>query len=137
KKEDQVMENETLLAVETALCENLQAPLRIFNKRILFDLKRNPIFEIDGIIICGDTVFLIESKHNMSKKHIESLNKRLNEFPEKLQIAIQADPEFLELSGKFYAGVVCGAKFPEELRGLSMHKGLIVVYPGGDRYKVE
>lgn len=60
------MENETLLAVEKALHENIRAPsLKIFKKQTLFDSKKNPIFEFDGIIMCGDTTFLIESKHNM------------------------------------------------------------------------
>ncbi|RIA88512.1 hypothetical protein C1645_826242 [Glomus cerebriforme] len=112
--EDQAMEKETLQAVEKALCENMLASsLKIFNKQILFDSKKNPIMEFDGIIICD------------------------SEFPEKLKIAIESDQEFLELSGKSYIGFVCSTKFPEKLRDLSKSKGFIAVFPSGNRYKVE
>lgn len=70
-------------------------------------------------------------------RNTESLKKRLGQFPEKLKIAIKSDPEFLQLSEKSYIGVVCGTKFPEKLRELSKSEGFIVVFPGGNRYKVE
>ncbi|PKC06149.1 hypothetical protein RhiirA5_419972 [Rhizophagus irregularis] len=79
-------------------------------------------------------VFLIECKHNVLKKYIESFTKRLSEFPKKLKIAIESDQEFLQLSGKSYVGVICGTKFLEEF---SKTKGFIVVYPSGDRHRVE
>ncbi|RIA88341.1 hypothetical protein C1645_826514 [Glomus cerebriforme] len=50
--EGQAMEKETLQVVEKALCEKIPAPsLKIFNKQILFDSKKNTIMEFDGIII--------------------------------------------------------------------------------------
>ncbi len=62
--------------------------------------------------------------------------KRLKEFPKKLEET--KDLEFKQLSDKEYIGVACGSLFPEELRLQSVNElGLIIAYPGGDRYCVE
>jgi uncharacterized protein (AIM24 family) len=39
--------------------------------------------------------------------------------------------------GKQYVGVACGTYFIDELRSMSIDKGLVVVFPSGNRYKVE
>jgi hypothetical protein len=70
------------------------------------------------------------------QEHIGSLVDRVNEFPNKLEATDSA--EFKQLVGKEYIGVACGSLlFPLELRRKSMEKGLVVVFPSGDRYKVE
>ncbi|RHZ86671.1 hypothetical protein Glove_48g67 [Diversispora epigaea] len=135
KVEDMAMENETLLAVKNFLNEKFKLLVETFPNRIMYK-KNKPIMEWGGILVCNNNVFLLESKHKMTDEHVNKLVNRLNEFSEKLK-----DTECLEfkkLLGKQYIGVACGSLFPEELRTQSMNKlGLIVVYPSGNRYKVE
>ena len=88
--------------------------------------NRSPIIKWDEIIVCDNEVFLLESKN---------LVKQLNEFPNKLEAIDSA--EFKQLVRKEYIGVVCGSLFPLKLRRKSMEEGLMVVFPGGNRYKVE
>ncbi|CAG8635875.1 13914_t:CDS:2 [Funneliformis mosseae] len=106
-----------------------------FSTKELFDLQKNPIMEVYRILTCDDLVFLCKCKHNMTNVHIESLINRLDEFLKKHQIA--SDPEFTKLLGKRYIGIACDTKFSEELRHLSMNRGLITVFSGGNRYRVE
>jgi len=60
----------------------------------------------------------------------------LTEFQEKVK---ETDtPGFEKLRDKQCTGVACGSFFPEALRNKSINEfGLAVVYPSGDRYKVE
>ena len=123
--------------------------------------NKKRIMEWDGVILCDNEVFLLESKYKMTKvgikkisfmnscrllitwltyksciqEHIENLVKRLNEFPNKLEAIDSA--KFKKLVGKEFIGVACGSSFPLELRQKSMEEGLMVVFPGGNRYKVE
>ncbi|CAG8573011.1 13668_t:CDS:2 [Funneliformis caledonium] len=61
--------------------------------------------------------------------------KFVDEFPKKLQFV--SDPKFTKLLGKRYIGIAFSTKFSEELRHLSINRGLITVFLGGDRYQVE
>ncbi|CAG8553502.1 4318_t:CDS:2 [Diversispora eburnea] len=136
KIEDQVMEEETLSAVQNALNEKIKASTKIFSKRIMHDQEGRPSIEWDGILICDDRVFLCETKHNMTLKHVVNLINRLKDFPKKLETT--SDLEFKQLLGKQHIGVACRTKFPEELKSMARDElGLIVVFPGGGRYKVE
>ncbi|CAG8573416.1 952_t:CDS:2 [Paraglomus brasilianum] len=134
KVEDKAIEDETLLAVKNFVNEMFKLPVEIFPSRTMYKNK-NPIMEWDGIIVCDNKVFLLESKHKMTEKHMESLVNRVNEFPNKLEATDSA--EFKQLVGKEYIGVACGSLFPLELRRKSMEEGLVVVFPSGNRYKVE
>ncbi|CAG8582045.1 3977_t:CDS:2, partial [Ambispora gerdemannii] len=70
------------------------------------------------------------------RKHIFKLIGRLKEFPKKLEAT--TDLEFKQLLGKQHIGVACGTKFSEELRRVARDElGLIVIFPGGGRYKEE
>ncbi|CAG8458463.1 11162_t:CDS:2 [Paraglomus brasilianum] len=134
KVEDKAIEDETLLAVKNFVNERFKLPVEIFPIRTMYK-NNNPIMEWDGIIVCDNKVFLLESKHKMTKGHIESLVNRVNEFPNKLEATDSA--EFKQLFGKEYIGVACSSLFPLELRRKSMEEGLVVVFPSGNRYKVE
>jgi len=70
--EDKVMEDETLLAVKTFLDERVKSPVEIFSDRIMYKNK-NPLMEWDGILVCGNKVFLIEEKHKMTDVCIKEL----------------------------------------------------------------
>ncbi|RIB16366.1 hypothetical protein C2G38_1970473 [Gigaspora rosea] len=136
KVEDQAMEEETLLAVQNALIEKINGPTTIFPKRVMFDQEGKPLMEWDGILVCEDSVFLCEAKHNMTLKHINNLVSRLKEFPNKLEAT--SDLEFKQLLRKQYIGVACGAKFSGDVRHTARDMlGLMVVFPGGGRYNVE
>lgn len=159
--EDKATEDETLSAVMNFLNEMFKLSVEVFPDRIMYKNK-TPIMEWDKILICGNKVFLLETKHEMTKvcikkllpimkllyilvawltykpciqEHIENFIDRVNEFPKKLEITDSF--AFKELLGKQYVGVVCGTLFTDELRSMSMDKGLIVVFPSGNRYKVE
>jgi hypothetical protein len=107
-------------------------------------------------------VFLLEAKHQMTavcmkklssilkflylliawlthkpciQEHIENLISRLSEFQYKLEITDSS--EFKKLLGKKHIGIACGMLFTDELRSMAMDKGLMVVFPSGNRYKVE
>ncbi|CAI2176233.1 10196_t:CDS:2 [Funneliformis geosporum] len=132
--EDKVMEDESLLAVKTFLHEMIKSHVEIFPERIMFKNK-NPLMEWDGILVCNNKVFLIEEKHQMTDKHVEKILSRLNEFPNMLKATDSV--KFKDLIGKQYIGIACGSLYPEKLRRMSIDKGLIVVFPSGNRYKVE
>ncbi|CAI2195337.1 9751_t:CDS:2, partial [Funneliformis geosporum] len=132
--EDKAMEDETLLAVKNSLNKMFKLTVEIFPDRIMYKNKIS-IMELDGILICGNKVFLLEAKHKMTAEHVGNLIDRLNEFPKKLEITDSS--EFKKLLGKQYVGVACGTFFTNELRSISKDKGLIVVFPSGNRYKAE
>ena len=69
------------------------------------------------------------------QEHVEKLISRLNMFPDMLKVTDSL--KFKNLIGKEYIGIACGSLYPEELRRKSMNKGLMVVFPSGNRYKVE
>jgi hypothetical protein len=69
------------------------------------------------------------------QKHINSLIDRLGKFETNLKITDSV--KFKKLMGKQYIGVACGTLFTGELRSESMKKGLVVVNPSSNRYKVE
>lgn len=71
----------------------------------------------------------------MHSETYKSLIDQLCEFETNLKITDSL--EFKKLMGKQYVGVACGTLFADELRSESMNKGLVVVYPSGNRYKVE
>ncbi|CAI2166123.1 11210_t:CDS:2 [Funneliformis geosporum] len=134
QSEDKAMEDEVLLAVKNFLDKMFKLTVEIFPERIMYKNKI-AIMEFDGILICGDQVFILEAKYKMTDKHIKSLIDRLYEFETNLKITDSL--EFKRLMGKQYVGVACGTLFTDELRSESMNKGLVVVYPCGNRYKVE
>lgn len=158
QSEDKAMEDEVLLAVSDFLNKMFKLSVEIFPERIMSKNKIT-IMEFDGILVCGDQVFLLEAKHKMTdvcikkllsimkflyllltyksciQKHINSLIDRLGKFETNLKITDSL--EFKKLMGKQYVGVACGTLFTGELRSESMKKGLVVAYPSGNRYKVE
>ncbi|RIA92775.1 hypothetical protein C1645_691320 [Glomus cerebriforme] len=132
--EDKAIEDETLLAVKNFLNKMFKLTVEIFPHRIMYKNKQS-IMEWDGILTCDNKVFLLETKHKMTAEHIENLINRLSEFQNKLEITDSL--EFKKLLGKQHVGVACGTLFTDELRSMSIDKGLMVVFPSGDRYKVE
>ncbi|CAG8443259.1 7215_t:CDS:2 [Diversispora eburnea] len=125
KIKDQAMEERNIIGHTTALNEKIRAPTKTFSKRIMKDPEGNPLIEWDGILICEDRIFLCEAKHNMTIVRISE--KKLKST---------SDPEFKKLLGKQHIGVACGTKFPEEVKSMARDElGLIVVFPGCNRYK--
>jgi hypothetical protein len=134
QSEVKAMEDEVLLAVKNFLNKMFKLTVEIFPERIMHKNKIT-IMEFDGILTCGDQVFLLEAKHKMTDEHITSLINRLREFETNLKITDSL--EFKKLMGKQFVGVACGTSFADKLRSESMNKGLVVVYPSGSRYKVD
>ncbi|CAB5385878.1 unnamed protein product [Rhizophagus irregularis] len=94
--EDKAVEDETLLAVKNFLNKMFKLTVEIFPHRIMYK-NQESIMEWDGILTCDNKVFLLETKHKMTAKHIENLINRLSEFQNKLVITDSL--EFKKLLG--------------------------------------
>ncbi|CAG8663842.1 2626_t:CDS:2 [Rhizophagus irregularis] len=94
--EDKAVEDETLLAVKNFLNKMFKLTVEIFPHRIMYK-NQESIMEWDGILTCDNKVFLLETKHKMTAKHIENLINRLSEFQNKLLITDSL--EFKKLLG--------------------------------------
>jgi hypothetical protein len=70
--EDKAMEEETLLAVNNFLNKMFKLTVEIFPYRIMYKDKIS-IMEWDGILVCGNKVFLLEAKHKMTRVCIKKL----------------------------------------------------------------
>ena len=86
KVEDKAMEDKTTLAVRDFVSERFKLPVEIFPTRTMYNDK-DAIMEWDGIVICENKVFLLESKHNMTEVCIkELLSTTKSEIPVDLLI---------------------------------------------------
>ncbi|CAB5394293.1 unnamed protein product [Rhizophagus irregularis] len=94
--EDKAVEDETLLAVKNFLNKMFKLTVEIFPHRIMYK-NQESIMEWDVILTCDNKVFLLETKHKMTAKHIENLINRLSEFQNKLVITDSL--EFKKLLG--------------------------------------
>lgn len=45
--------------------------------------------------------------------------------------------EYHKLLDKRPIGIICGVSFPQKFQDMAKDGGLIIVYPGGGRYKVK
>ncbi|RIA85153.1 hypothetical protein C1645_698046 [Glomus cerebriforme] len=100
----------------------------------MYNEKNDALMEWDRIMVMGNKVYLCETKHNMTIEHINKLQTRLKEFPNKL--LIMKNEKFKELMNKIYIGVAFASFFLPKLRLNSKNLGLIVVYPSGNWFTV-
>ncbi len=133
KKDADAMEEETLLSMKAFLLQQLpEAPVELFTE--FFDENGRQLQEWDGVLLSGDTLYLLEAKHSMSMKKLKKLAARVKSFPKTLKRSTEKS-----LAGKFSSivGVACGTHFPEECRKEAKRLGLMTIYPSGRRYLVD
>ena len=134
KKEADAMEAETLLAMKTFLIEKHFASY-IELPTDIYDSTGKQIQEWDGILLSGDTLYLLEAKHSMSVEKVKEMANRAKNFPQIMKLSTQKEFENIEYSK--IVGIACGTQFPDESRIEAHRLGIWVVYPSGRRYLVE
>ena len=80
KKEADAMKAETLLSMKTFLMEKLHAS-SIELPTDIIDTMGNQVQEWDGILLAGETLYLLEAKHSISVKKLNEMAKRVENFP--------------------------------------------------------
>jgi LysM repeat protein len=133
KKEADAMEAETLLSMKTFLMEKLLAS-SIDLPTDIYDSTGKQIQEWDGILLSGDTLYLLEAKHSMSIEKVMKIADRVKQFP--LIMKLSAEKMF-DVKDKKIVGIACGTRFPSGCREEAHRLGLMVVYPSGSRYRVD
>jgi hypothetical protein len=124
KKEADAMEAETLLSMKTHLMENLLAsPIDLPTD--IYDLNGNQIQEWDGVLLSGDTLYLLEAKHSMSVEKVKEIARRVEHFPEIMKLSIQ---EEFNIKYSKIVGVACGTQFPDESRIEARRLGITIIY---------
>ncbi|GBB92073.1 hypothetical protein RclHR1_01960023 [Rhizophagus clarus] len=138
KTEDSAMKDETSLAVMDALGK-IYKSVELSSKKTIMNHLQASIMEWDNIIYAGKIMFLLEAKHDITNASINSeyLNNFIDEIEELKKLKSQRVNIETELLIRRPVGVVCGVNFPQQLRNVAKNKGLVVVYPGGGRYKVK
>ena len=133
KKEADAMEAETLLSMKTYLMEKLLAS-SINLPTDIYDSKGEQIQEWDGVLLSGDTLYLLEAKHSMSVEKVKELASRVKHFPKIMELSTQKE---FNIKYNKIVGVACGTQFPDESRLEARRLGIMIVYPSGRRYLVE
>ena len=133
KKEAEAMESETLLSMKAFLKEKFQA-LPINLSTDFFDEKGRQIQEWDGVLLSGDTLYLLEAKHSMSVEKVKEMALRVKHFPKIMELSTQKE---FKIKYNKIVGVACGTLFPEKSRTEARRLGIMIVYPSGGRYLVE
>jgi hypothetical protein len=133
KKEADAMEAETLLSMKSYLMEKLLASSIDFPTDI-YDSTGKQIQEWDGILLSGDTLYLLEAKHSMSIEKIKKIADRVEQFPQIMKLSAE---KVFDVKDRKIVGVACGTRFPIGCREEAHRLGLMVVSPSGSRYKVD
>ena len=133
KQEAVAMDAETLLSMKTYLMEKLLAS-SIDLPTDLYDSKGTQIQEWDGVLLSGDTLFLLDAKHSMSVEKVKEMAGRVKRFPQIMELSKQKE---LNIKYNKIVGVACGTQFPVESRMEARRLGIMIVYPSGRRYLVE
>jgi hypothetical protein len=108
KKEADAMEAETLLSMKTYLMEKLLAS-SIDLPTDIYDSTGKQIQEWDGILLSGDTLYLLEAKHSMSIEKIKKIADRVKKFPQIMKLS--ADKVF-DVKDRKIVGIACGLDSP-------------------------
>ncbi|OAJ42963.1 hypothetical protein BDEG_26349 [Batrachochytrium dendrobatidis JEL423] len=132
QNEDQVMEEETHLAVRRFFATHLGPSIEVMPTDIMAADGKTVVQEWDAVFKDGDVLYLCEAKHNMTDKQVNKLPARIRKFKE---FQANAQPEFRNVTK--YVGVLCGTLFPEDIRKIAQLFGFICVYPSGYRYDVK
>ena len=101
----------------------------------IYDSTGKQIQEWDGILLSGDTLYLLEAKHSMSVEKVNEMANRAKNFPHIMKLSTQK--EFHNIKDSKIVGIACGTQFPDESRIEAHRLGIWVVYPSGRRYLVE
>ena len=125
------MEAETLLAMKTFLIEKHFASY-IELPTDIYDSTGKQIQEWDGILLSGDTLYLLEAKHSMSVEKVKEMANRAKNFPQIMKLSTQKEFENIEYSK--IVGIACGTQFPDESRtkvtvwvfGLFIRLGVVI-----------
>ena len=133
KKDPDAMEAETLLSVKTLLMEKLLAT-SIDLPTDIYDSTGKQIQEWDGILLSGDTLYLLEAKYLMSIEKIEKIAERVNRFPQIMKLSAE---KVFDVEDRKIVGIACGTRFPGGCREEAHRLGLMAVYPSGIRYRVD
>jgi hypothetical protein len=133
KKEADAMEAETLLSMKTYLMEKLLAA-SIDLPTDIYDSEGTQIQEWDGVLLSGDTLYLLEAKHSMSVEKVKEMAGRVKRFPQIMELSTQKE---FNIKYNKIVGVACGTQFPGESRMDARRLGIMIVYPSGRRYLVE
>ena len=104
KKEADAMEAETLLSMKTYLMEKLLAS-SIDLPTDIYDSKGRQIQEWDGVLLAGDTLYLLEAKHSMSVEKVNDMASRVNYFPKIMELSTQKE---FNIKYNKIVGVACG-----------------------------
>ncbi|KAJ2987396.1 hypothetical protein HDV02_006220 [Globomyces sp. JEL0801] len=132
KKEADAMEAETLLSMKTYLMEKLLAS-SIDLPTDIYDSKGKQIQEWDGVLLSGDTLYLLEAKHSISVEKVKEMAGRVKRFPQIMELSTQKE---FNIKYNKIVGVACGTQFPDESRMEARRLGIMIVYPSGRRYLV-
>jgi len=133
KKEADAMEAETLLSMKTYLMEKLLA-LSIDLPTDIYDSTGKQIQEWDGILLSGDTLYLLEAKHSVSIEKIKKIADRVKKFPQIMKLSAE---KVFDVKDRKIVGIACGTRFPSGCREEAHRLGLMAVYPSGSRYRVD
>ncbi|KAI8898821.1 hypothetical protein BC833DRAFT_588247 [Globomyces pollinis-pini] len=133
KKEADAMEAETLLSMKTYLMEKLLAS-SIDLPTDIYDSKGKQIQEWDGVLLSGDTLYLLEAKHSISVEKVKEMAGRVKRFPQIMELSTQKE---FNIKYNKIVGVACATQFPDESRMEARRLGIMIVYPSGRRYLVE
>jgi hypothetical protein len=133
KKEADAMEAETLLSMKTYLMEKLLAS-SIDLPTDIYDSTGKQIQEWDGILLSGDTLYLLEAKHSVSIEKIKKIADRVKKFPQIMKLSAE---KVFDVKDRKIVGIACGTRFPSGCREEAHRLGLMAVYPSGSRYRVD
>ena len=133
KKEADAMEAETLLSMKTYLMEKLLAS-SIDLPTDIYDSTGKQIQEWDGILLSGDTLYLLEAKHSMSIEKVKKIADRVKQFPQIMKLSAE---KVFDVKDRKIVGIACGTRFPSGCREEAHRLGLMAVYPSGSRYRVD
>ncbi|GES78527.1 hypothetical protein GLOIN_2v1571072 [Rhizophagus clarus] len=127
--EDKITEDETFYAIRNEL-----PTTTVMHDRIIFGTDGNKRMEWDGILYSHEEAIFCEAKHKMAEGHLDNLIRRIEELKENERDEI-IPPEINK--GKTYIGAACGTYFPKEVQSKADEKGLISIFPSGNRYRVD
>ncbi|KAH6582233.1 hypothetical protein BASA50_008030 [Batrachochytrium salamandrivorans] len=100
----------------------------------IYDSTGKQIQEWDGILLSGDTLYLLEAKHSMSIEKVKKIADRVKQFPQIMKLSAG---KVFDVKDRKFVGIACGTRFPSGCREEAHRLGLMVVYPSGSRYRVD